>query len=206
MEPDIAIAISVLALIVSAITAWLTLLKRGTLLMTRPTQIYFGSDRSPGKDGRPSLKIYLRTLLYSTAKRGRIVEGMYVRLRRRETVQNFNVWVHGEEHLHIGSGLFVPDSGVSLNHHFLLPQDGTEFKFLAGDYMIDVYASIVGKRDPHPLKSIALTVTAEQAVELTAPGQGLYFDWGPEVGQYHSHIRQHPKSDLPPFLRDLLGE
>jgi hypothetical protein len=85
----IAIVISFLALIVSAMTAWLTLFRIGTLRMTRPTVIFFGPDGPPRQaDG---LKIFLRTLLYSTAKRAQIVEGMYVRLRRGESVQTFNI-------------------------------------------------------------------------------------------------------------------
>ena len=140
MSASISLTISVLALFISALTGWLTLLRRGTVLMTWPTVIYFGPDGGSEKGTRPGLKIYLRTLLYATSRRGRIVEGMYVRVRRRETIQNFNVWVYGEQNLHRGSGLFVPENGFSSNHHFLLPEDGTEFRFLAGEYLIDVHA------------------------------------------------------------------
>jgi hypothetical protein len=30
------------------------------------------------------------------------------------------------------------------NHHFLLPEDGTAFQFLAGEYQLEVFASLVG--------------------------------------------------------------
>ena len=197
MSATISLTISVLALFVSGLTAWLTLLRRGTVLMTRPTVIYFGQNGGLDEKG---LKIYLRTLLYATSRRGRIVEGMYVRLRRRETVQNFNVWVYGDKNLHRGSGLFVPHSGFSSNHHFLLPNDGTEFSFLAGDYLVEVHASIVGERSSRLLSSIHLTVTLEQAEMLKTSDQGLFFDWGPEISQYHSHLRPHPKNEIPFFL------
>src|ERR1700733_11310457 len=90
MIAAISLAVAVLALFVSALTAWLTLFRRGKLRMTQPTVIYFGQDGGPGKDGKPGLKVYLRTLLYATAKRGCIIEGMYICLRRNETRQNFN--------------------------------------------------------------------------------------------------------------------
>ena len=120
-------AISLLALAVSVTTAWLTLFRRGTIRMTQPTVVFFGPD---GPAGSP--KVFLRTLLYSTAKRGQIVENMFVKLRRRQSLQTFNIWVYCDGPLARGSGLFVGDSGITCNHHFLLPKDGTDFKWLAG--------------------------------------------------------------------------
>ncbi len=58
----ISIVVSILALTISVVTAWLTLFRRGTVRMTRPTAIYFGADGSVDR----SPKVYLRTLLYST--------------------------------------------------------------------------------------------------------------------------------------------
>ena len=124
MMTIVSLVIAVVALGISATTLWLTFLRHGVLLMTLPTVIYFGAD---GGD-EPNIKVYFRALLYSTAKRGWIVESMYVRVRRGETSQNFNVWVLGEEKLARGSGLFVGELGVVTNHHFLLPADGTNFK------------------------------------------------------------------------------
>ena len=103
---NISFVISALALVVSMVTAWLTLFRRGTVLMTQPTVIYFGPDGPPSSANHP-LKVYLRTLLYATSKRGCIIESMYTRVRRGETTQNFNIWVYGEDKLTRGSGLFV---------------------------------------------------------------------------------------------------
>lgn len=200
----ISLFVSILALVVSVFTAWLTLLRKGTVLMTKPTVIYFGPDGGPSSDERPGLKVYLRTLLYATSKRGRIVESMYVRLRRGETSQNFNIWVYGDKQLNRGSGLFVPESGVAANHHFLLPPDGTAFQFLSGKYILDVFASLVGERTSRLLYSIQLEVSAEQASSLNQSDLGLYFDWGPDAGKYHAHIRTQPKPEIPQFLRELL--
>ena len=91
MPQTISIVVSVLALAISVATAWLTLFRRGTVRMTQPTTIYFGADASSS----PSPKVYLRTLLYSTAKRGQIIESMFVKLRRAESIQTFNIWAGG---------------------------------------------------------------------------------------------------------------
>lgn len=82
----ISIVLSVLALIVSSATAWLTLIRKGRIVMTQPTQIYFGPDRH----SKTADKVFFRTLLYVTGKRGHVIENMFVRLRRGETQQNFN--------------------------------------------------------------------------------------------------------------------
>ncbi len=96
----------------------------------------------------PRAKVYLRSLLYSTSKRGRIVENMFVRLRRLESSQTFNIWAHGEDSLTRGSGLYVGETGVLCNHHFLLPTGETAFAFLPGDYILAVYVSLVGDTKP----------------------------------------------------------
>jgi hypothetical protein len=104
MAESFSITVSVLALALSSLTAWLTLLRRGTVKMTQPTVIFFGPDTPRSQDETPMPKVYLRALLFSTAKRGRVIESMHVALSRNETHQNFNIWVYGEEKLVRGSG------------------------------------------------------------------------------------------------------
>jgi hypothetical protein len=156
--------------------------------MTRPTTIYFGADGSVD----PSPKIYLRTLLYSTAKRGQIVESMFVKLRRGESVQTFNIWVYGEGALARGSGLYVGENGVTCDHHFLLPWDGTRFDFLPGEYKVEIYASLVGLKQPLLICVTRLSLSDAFASQIQDSDYGVYFDWGPESGQYHAHIRKKP--------------
>jgi hypothetical protein len=93
MVDPISIAISVSSLAVSSVTAWLTLFRRGTVRMTQPTVIFFGPDAPRAHDAAPLPKVYLRTLLFSTSKRGRVIESMHVAISRNEMHQNFNVWV-----------------------------------------------------------------------------------------------------------------
>ena len=130
-------AISVLALAISFVTAWLTLFRRGTVKMSQPTVIFFGPDTPRSNLATPLPKVFLRTLLFSTSKRGRIVESMHVALPRNETHQNFNIWVYGNEKLVRGSGLFVGETGVAANHHFLTPRDRNSFRFTEGHYRLN---------------------------------------------------------------------
>ncbi|HEY4760656.1 MAG TPA: hypothetical protein VIH42_08760 [Thermoguttaceae bacterium] len=201
MEGVISIFISITALFISAVTAWFTLLRRGTIRMTQPTVIYFGPDGSSRDDSKPPLKVFLRTLLYATSKRGLIVERMFVRLRRGESSQTFNIWVYGESSLARGSGIFVGENGVVCNHHFLLPADCTTFEFSVGEYILDVFAKLTGSDHSLNLYTVNLTINDMIAEQLKDPENGLYFDWGPDSQRYHPHIRALSKQDLPPFLK-----
>jgi hypothetical protein len=203
--PDlVATAVSILALAVSVATAWLTLFRRGTIEMTQPTVIFFGPDTPHSPDG-PLPKVYLRTLLFSTAKRGRIIQSMHVALFRNETHQNFNIWVHGNEKLVRGSGLFVGETGVATNHHFLTPNDGNAFRFTAGSYRVEVFAHLLGDSRRKLLFSQVLEVTKDVAVMLEEPGTGVYFDWGPDSSRYLAHVETRKPSPDPENFLDFLG-
>lgn len=206
MTDPIAVTISVLALAVSTGTAWLTLIRRGTVEMTRPTLIYFGADSSRWGDLTLSPKVYLRALLFATSKRGRVVENMHIAISRGDTRQAFNIWVYGErEKLVRGSGLFVGETGVEANHHFLLPPHARAFEFAAGHYKLDVFAQVRGGKQQKLLFSEVLEVTQEIAREIREHSAGLYFDWEPDSAQYISHVEQHPERpkrwDLDTFAR-----
>lgn len=201
--------ISVLALVISSVTAWLTLFRRGTVKMTQPTVIYFGPDKPHGMTKEAPPKVYLRTLLFCTAKRGRVIESMHVTLARNETSQTFNVWVHGDERLVRGSGLFVGETGVAANHHFLAPPDGTSFHFIEGTYRLEVFAKIVGDGRLRSLFSQQLEVNRDIAVDLRKPLVGLYFDWGPESGRYLPHVDRRetePGAELIDAIKSLSRE
>ena len=176
---------SALALLLSMITAWFTLFRRGTLRMVRPPLIGFLHDL-PG--GEP--KLFLRALLYATGRRGQIVESMYVRIRRGESTQIFSVWSYVETGLlKVGSGLHVGEEGVAHNHHFLPPKDGTVFQFLPGEYGIDIYATLVNQRTPLLLSTLTLARSQEQASELDAQEKAsVLYQWGPDSQRYHAHL------------------
>jgi hypothetical protein len=201
MADPVATTISISALAISLVTAWLTLFRRGTLRMTQPTVIYLGPDALRNQEVVAPPKVYIRTLLFSTAKRGRVVESMHVCVARNETRQNFNIWVHGDDKLVRGSGLFVGETGVSANHHFLTPKDGGDFRFTQGVYTLTVHAKLLGDNKSQCLFSQSLEISREHAAELQEPGAGLYFDWGPDSGRYIPHVEKRAPS---PEVDDIL--
>lgn len=206
MSPWFSFAISCLALVISGATAWLTFFHKGKLLMTQPTVVFFGPD-GLGFEGEKN-KVYLRTLLYSTAKRGHVLESLHISLHRNESKQNFNIWVYGEKgNLKRGSGLFIPQEGVTFDHHFLLPADGANFAFLAGTYKLVVFAKFVGEQSSNGLMTIKVSISESQAARLTEPRTGIYFDWGPDQQSYHPHIDTRPesKSNLKQLV-ELIGQ
>lgn len=200
MIASIGLAISILALAVSAVTAWMSLFRRGHISMTRPMVIYFGPDGSRYGIEPRHQKVFFRTILYSTGKRGQIIENMFIRLHRGETRQNFNIWVYGDDDLRRGSGLFVPEEGITTNHHFLPPSDSESFQFAAGHYALDVYATTVGTVHVRLLFTVHLDVSQEEAQALGQGNAGLYFDWGPDAGRY-----QHKITPPPPPPHELVS-
>ena len=191
----VALLISALALTISLVTVWLTLFFRGVVKMTHPSVIFLGPDSGPPSDQKP--KVYLRTLLFCTAKRGRVIESMYVTLRRNESRQNFSIWVNGDDRLSRGSGMFIGESGVIANHHFLTPRDDNAFRYQEGTYRIEVFAKLVDQRHTTLLFSHELFIDGEQSRALQDTQVGIYFDWGPDAGKYLSHIDTRPKHISP---------
>ncbi len=205
MADPISITIAGLALGVSGLNAWWTLWHRGRVKMTQPTIIFFGPDSPRSRDDEPMPKVFLRTLLFATSKRGRVIESMHVALSRNETHQNFNIWVYGEEKLVRGSGLFVGETGVAANHHFLAPRDGNAFRFSEGQYRVDVFAHLLGDRKRTLLFSQLLEISREIAAQLAETRNGLYFDWGPDASRYMPHVEKRPPSPDPMEVLELLG-
>ena len=187
---NISIIISIIALTISGLTFWLTRIKKGVVNMTRPTIIFFGPDGG----GQKHNKVYIRTLLYSTSDRGQYIQNMFIRLQRGESVQNFNVWVYGDKQLSRGSGLYIDKSGIACNHHFLLPKDGNNYSFLAGDYLLQVFIETVDK-SPIKIFEQKLHLTKEQGNEMVDKRAGLFFDWAPNTQNYFSHIDLRPLTE-----------
>ncbi|HXA30091.1 MAG TPA: hypothetical protein VN193_15225 [Candidatus Angelobacter sp.] len=202
----ISLAVAVLALAISGLTAWFTLLRSGTVRMTQPTLFYLGPDGGRRAHGSRSIpKVSVVTLLYATAKRGRIIENMFIRVRRGETAQNFNIWVYGDPaSLRRGSGLFVSDVGIATTHHFLLPPDVTTFQFTPGVYAVEVLAILVGETRPRRLFSVNLQVPADRQAEGKPEDGGLFFDWGPDAGAYVASSG-HSRGTHPTGVSELLA-
>ena len=185
MPPILTAVLSIAALLISLLTAWLSFFRRGTVRMTRPTIIYFGPDSE--RDKIP--KIYFRTLLFATAKRGRVLESMYVRIRRSDTIQNFTTWVHGDQAVVRGSGLHVPETGVVTTHQFLIGDLVTPFAFNSGQYELEVIATIVGDRANKLLFRTLLELSYQSAVAIADLRSGVSFDWSPDSGRYTERVQ-----------------
>lgn len=189
MSEIISVVISCLALVISGITAWLTLFRKGTVRMTQPTMVAVLYDLSHQKT---CPKVFFRTLLYSTSQKGQIIESMFIRLKRGESIQTFSRWAYDvSSSLVRGSGMYVGPEGVACHHHFLLPDDGTKFDFLPGDYRLEIYVSLVGGKQPYLLSKLQLSLTESQANALKNPDAGIFYEWGPDLGQYHASISKH---------------
>ena len=128
-----------------------------------------------------------------------MLEHLFIRLRRGETQQNFNIWVFGEKDLARGSGLFVGQEGIAANHHFLTPTDVQGFAFIAGDYELEVFGKAVGRKNTHSLATIGLSIDANEAKQLRETDQGIYFDWGPDAERYQKKIGRRPPKEFDPF-------
>lgn len=195
----VSLIISLIALTISGATFWLTRIRKGIVKMTRPTVIFFGPDGS----GQDHKKVFVRTLLYSTSEKGQYVQNMYVRLQRGESVQNFNVWVYDNNGLVRGSGLFISKQGIACNHHFLLPRDGTNYDFLAGDYLVQIFVETVQDK-PRKIFEQSLILSKSQEDEMKGKKVGTYFDWAPNTQNYPSHVDSVPKKDKE--LNDLINK
>lgn len=197
MLPYVTAALSGAAIVISLLTAWLTLLRRGELRMTQPTVVFFGFDAPRHKEQSPLPKIYLRTLLFSTGKRGQMIESMHIKVIRDETSQNFNIWVYGEEKLSRGSGLFVGEQGIAMNHHFLMPPSGDTFTFAPGSYEVKLYVKLVGRLGSRLLWSEVLRIDRNSSDQMKAGRCGIYFDWGPDSQRYLMHLEEVQRISQP---------
>jgi hypothetical protein len=114
---------------------------------------------------------------------------MFVKLRRGDSEQVFSFWGYGETtKLSAGSGLFVGQSGVTYNHHFVLSVHKPEYRFAAGSYSIQVFARAVGRSLPMKLNEISLAVSSEEA-SLLNQQSGVLFELDPVEGTYTGHSR-----------------
>ncbi len=198
IPPWLPIGIAALSLMASALTLWLTLLRRGRLRMTRPTQLMFtvgGAAKEP--------QVYFRALLYSTARRGHVVENMFVRLRRGESAQTLSVWVCGEDRLVRGGGIYVGPDGSVLNHHFLHPSDGSTYRFAPGQYSLEVFADVVGRSVAVPLARVNLVLSPEHSATIEKGRSCVFFDWGADSRGYLARCVDEPMSAAEKVVRDL---
>jgi len=189
---DISPIVSVVALAVSLFTLWFTVLRRGTVRSTHPSFIAFRYDFVGTKV--PLAKIFLRALLVSTAKRGQVVESLFLRVREGSRYAEFSFWGHGDKELVRGSGLFVPETGVVTNHHFNPLDTETLFLFSGGIYTLELVAKIIGREPLKALWRIDLEMPSDVFGATIAREKAVFFSWSPEQRRYVATVESRSGS------------
>lgn len=158
--------------------------------MTRPTLLFMCRE---GPRNAP--KIFLRALLFSTAMRGWVVERLFIRLHQSGGSYLFDTWAYGERtDLAPGSGLFVGEQGIVFNHHFLPRSDASDFLFLDGDYRVEVYACLFGKKQPQKISEFRVSLNSQEAAELIQiMDASVFFEWDVDTEKYIGRIERRPQ-------------
>ncbi len=174
--------VSVIALCISLLTAWFTIFRRGSVCSTHPSFVAFRYD-FVGKE-IPQAKIFLRTLLFSTGKRGYVIETLFLRVQEGARSEEFSFWGYGDKELVRGSGMFVSENGVVTNHHFNPLITDALFQFTQGTYKLELVAKLVGKERLISLWSITVDIPPGAFDRSIARGTAVYFNWSPEQKRY----------------------
>jgi len=170
--------ISIIALVVSLFTAWLTIFRRGSVCSTQPSFVAFRYDFSDKPFALA--KVFLRTLLFSTGKRGWVIENLFLRVKEGTRSEEFSFWGYGDKDLVRGSGIFVPETGVVTNHHFNPLQTDNLFRFSHGTYRLELVAKLVAKKRLISLWEIKLDVPSGVFDTRIDGNTAIYFNWSPE--------------------------
>ncbi|GAB4360692.1 MAG: hypothetical protein Kow00114_14610 [Kiloniellaceae bacterium] len=181
-------SLSVLALLISLFTFWFSVIRRGQVRSTHPSFIAFRYDFVGKK--HPQAKIFFRSLLYSTGKRGHVVESLFLRVSEGSRKAEFSFWGYGDKDLVRGSGLYVPEAGVATNHHFN-PVDPNDFFLLSGGtYSIELVAKLVGQKRLIPLWKVMLEMPAVAYGKSIARETAVFFSWSPEQSRYIASVEK----------------
>lgn len=149
----------------------------------------------------PRLKVFLRTLLFSTSVRGQIVESMHVNVQRGETRQNFSIWVYGErQRIACGAGRRRLQSSLLATGRWRV------LRSRAWSVCHQCFCETRSGSQPRRLQDVRVSISEIQADQLRGPTCGVYFDWGPDQQAYHSHIEDRPPKALPKWLLEAASE
>ena len=184
----VAPVVSVLALAISLFTRWFSVIRRGRVCSTHPSFVAFRYDFVGEK--APLAKIFLRQLLYSTGKRGHVVESLFLRVAEGTRQAEFAFWGYGDKDLVRGSGLFVPETGIATNHHFNPIEADKPFLFSGGTYSFELMAKLVGRKRRASLWKVTLEIPAGPFDESIARKTAVFFNWSPEQGSFIAAVEK----------------
>ena len=189
--PTAALFLSAVAIIVSCFTLWFTVLRRGKVCSTRPSIIGLRHDTVAMKAGElkpPQATIFIRTLLFSTGKRGQVVESLFLRVHEGSRQVEFSCWSHGDKDLIRGSGLFVPETGVATNHHFSPTDSEALFPFSPGSISLELVAKLVSSERLVSLWMVTLEVPDGVFRKHVFDEKEIFYSWSPEQRAYAASI------------------
>lgn len=189
---DISPVVSVIALSLSLFTLWFTILRRGNVRSTHPSFIAFRYDFV--EKSVPQAKIFFRALLFSTGKRGQVIESLFLRVREGAREAEFSFWGHGDKDLIRGSGLFVPETGVATNHHFNPIDPETLFLFSEGSYSLELVAKVIGQEPLVSLWNVKLEMPAGVFGSTIAKEKSVFYSWSPEQQCYIASVEKRSGS------------
>lgn len=200
----ITLAIAGAALFLSVWNFWLSELRRGKLLLSRPTIFFFGWDNHNGEDYP---KIMFRTALFSTANKGQILEGLHLKVMLGNSKWFFPFWGYDDGSGMVrGSGIFVGREGHVAYHHFNPIAELDDFSFEPGTYQIEILANTHGSNQDFVLGSYSFDLRGgEETTNLTRHEGGILWSWSPtdkvyvpegstrRAGNYASYSRGEPQ-------------
>lgn len=179
MQIEIPTVVASLSLCISSIVAWFTLFRRGQLQMTNPSMIGLCVEQN-------KLKIFFTSMLYSTGRKGHIVESIFLKVRHTESLQIFNHWSDFRDGNFVSdAGLKVGEDGVCRTLCFVPSLAGANFGVLIGKYEIEVLCKVANCKRPKLLSTLTLELSSFQA-SAVQEGIPIAFQWGPASKSYHS--------------------
>jgi hypothetical protein len=190
---DISPAVSIIALGVSLFTLWFTVLRRGSIRCTRPSFVAIRYDFVSKPQAQA--KVFFRSLLFSTGKRGVMIEQLFLRVSEGSRQTEFSFWGYGDDKLLRGSGLFVPETGVTTNHHFNPTDASTLFRFSGGTYSFELLASLVGRNRLVSLWTIELEVPGGIFDDAISANKAIFYNWSPQTQSYVKSVEERFDSD-----------
>ena len=135
-------------------------------------------------------KIFFRAmLLLTTGKRGHIIEGLYLKLRRVNRRRHLISGCTGRRKTQNRQRPEGRGRRRVVQSSFPAAQSDSSFAFLAGEHTIESYARILNRRAPVRLSTVKLSLSAEFSAALLDRAMGVLFTWSPDSRAYHATCR-----------------
>ena len=164
---SLAILISTLALTVSVLTFSLTFFWGGKIKYSKPSQIWMGYSA----DQKRAPLVYFRFYAHSTGLAGKLIEALFLEVKRGQAHQKFNIWTanvgSGYKNL---AGMQVFKNGMSLENIFQPDRSDQKFQFLAGMYEFKLFSKEIKSQTPKQIAHVKYELTKEQC-ELIEEGK-----------------------------------